>query len=52
MNPVHFSSATDLHATPKAFFDEWDRKFHFTLDVCATPENAKCPSFFTKEDDP
>jgi site-specific DNA-methyltransferase (adenine-specific) len=23
----------------------------FTLDACATPENAKCPAYFTKIDD-
>jgi phage N-6-adenine-methyltransferase len=24
---------------------------HFTLDVCATPENAKCPAFYTRAQD-
>jgi len=48
---VHFSSATDLWATPQDFFDKYDDKFNFTLDVCASPENAKCELFFTKEDD-
>jgi phage N-6-adenine-methyltransferase len=38
-------------ATPKALYDKLDRRFHFTLDPCATAENAKCPRFFTKEDD-
>lgn len=38
-------------ATPQALFDELDAEFHFTLDPCATPENAKCDKFFTKEDD-
>lgn len=28
-----------------------DREFHFELDVCATPENAKCRRFYTKEQD-
>lgn len=37
--------------TPQPFFDEWASKFNFTLDVCATPESAKCDRFFTKEDD-
>jgi site-specific DNA-methyltransferase (adenine-specific) len=26
-------------------------RYHFTLDPCATPDNAKCPVYFTKEDD-
>lgn len=48
---VHFSSATDLHATPQDFFDKLNEEFHFDLDVCATAENAKCAKFFTKDDD-
>ena len=46
-----FSSTTDLWATPQAFFDQLNAEFHFTLDPCATPENAKCRKFFTIEDD-
>ena len=46
---VHFSSKTDLHSTPQDFFDKLNSEFHFTLDVCATPENAKCAEYFTKE---
>ena len=45
---VHFSSATDEWATPQDFFDKQNEIYHFTLDVCATPENAKCAIFFTK----
>ena len=48
---VHFSSATDLWSTPKNFFDKQDKIYNFTLDVCATNENAKCKKFFTKDDD-
>lgn len=44
---VHFSKATDEWATPQATFDALDREFGFTLDPCSTPENAKCPRFFT-----
>lgn len=51
MNPVHFSSATDLWATPQDFFDKLNAEHGFTLDVCATPDNAKCARFFTKDDD-
>jgi len=50
-NPVHFSSKTDLWATPKEFFDKLNKEYNFTLDPCSTKENAKCPKFYTLEDD-
>lgn len=46
-----FSSKTDLWATPQELFNELDSEFHFTVDVCALPENAKCKQFFTPEID-
>jgi len=48
---IHFSSKTDLHATPQDFFDNLHREFNFNLDVCATKDNAKCATYFTKDDD-
>ena len=48
---VMFSSKTDLWETPQEFFDELDNEFHFTLDVCALPENAKCDQWYTPEQD-
>jgi len=48
---VHFSSATDLWATPQRLFDELHHEFQFTLDVCAIPENAKCPQFYSPTED-
>ena len=48
---VMFSSATDLWATPKDFFDELNMEFGFTLDPCCNNENRKCDKFYTKEDD-
>lgn len=48
---VHFSSRTDLWPTPQALFDELHIEFGFTLDVCALPDNAKCPRYFTPETD-
>jgi len=48
---VHFSSATCEWSTPQWLFDALAREFAFTLDPCATRENAKCPRFFTVEDD-
>lgn len=38
-------------ATPQDFFDALNSEFGFTLDACATPETAKCPRYFTPEDD-
>lgn len=46
-----FSSATDMWETPQNFFDELDKEFHFSCDVCATRENAKCAKFYTPEQD-
>lgn len=51
LNKGMFSSATDMWATPHGFFNSLDLEFRFNLDVCATPENAKCGRFFTKEQD-
>jgi len=44
------SSKTDERTTPQELFDELNAEFHFTLDVAATVENAKCKKYFTKED--
>lgn len=51
INKGLYSSATDLWSTPQTFFDKLNEEFNFQIDVCATPENAKCEKFFTKEDD-
>lgn len=48
---VHFSSETDLWATPQDFFDKLNAAYRFDLDVCATHDNAKCARYFTKDDD-
>jgi site-specific DNA-methyltransferase (adenine-specific) len=48
---IHFSSATDEWPTPLVFFDCLDPEFHFTLDPCATPENAKAARYFTRVSD-
>jgi phage N-6-adenine-methyltransferase len=48
---VHFSSKTDLWETPQDFFDRYDAIYGFTLDVCALPDNAKCNTYFTPEQD-
>jgi hypothetical protein len=48
---VHFSSATDEWSTPQDTFNALDQEFGFTVDVCATAENAKCAKFYTKAED-
>ncbi len=48
---VHFSSASGEWSTPDDLFRELDDIFHFDLDACASPENAKCKNYFTKHDD-
>ena len=48
---VHFSSATEMWATPQDFFDKYNDEFDFQTDVCASEENAKCDNFYTEEMD-
>jgi len=50
MDKVHFSSKTDDWYTPQDFYDKLNSEFNFTLDVCASIENAKCSKFFTEAD--
>lgn len=51
VSPALLSSSTDEWATPQELFDKLNGAFHFTLDPCATPENAKCAKFYTREQD-
>ena len=37
--------------TPQWLFDQLNAEFGFTVDVCATPENAKCERYYTVHDD-
>ncbi len=48
---VYHRSKTVEWATPHALFDRLHAEFGMTLDVCATPDNAKCPRYFTQADD-
>lgn len=48
---VLFSRKSDEWETPPELFEALDAEFHFDLDPCATPENAKCARFFTMEED-
>lgn len=51
ISPALYSSKTELWETPQALFDELNAEFHFTVDVCALPENAKCGRYYTPEQD-
>lgn len=39
----------DERRTPRWLFEAIDAKFHFTIDVAATADNALCQRFLTKE---
>lgn len=51
MKRVLFSSQSELWETPQQFFDQLNCEFHFGLDACAVPENAKCNNYFSPEED-
>jgi site-specific DNA-methyltransferase (adenine-specific) len=51
MNTVMYSSNTCEWETPQDFFDKLNEEFCFTLDPCATHENAKCAKHYTREED-
>ena len=51
MNKGLYSSNSQEWGTPQAFFDRLNAEFHFNLDVCATPKNAKCERYFDAERD-
>lgn len=44
-----FKSNNQTWETPQALFDKINAEFHFTWDVCASPENAKCNNYYTAE---
>ena len=46
-----FSHSSDEWETPQWLFDQLDQEYNFTLDVAATPDNAKCSKFYTKKDE-
>lgn len=50
MNRVHFKSTGFERETPQRLFDELDREFHFTRDVCASRKNFKVTAFWDKRD--
>lgn len=46
---VLFSSKSNDWSTPQELFDALDKRFQFTLDVCASDKNAKVKRYFTRE---
>ena len=51
INNILYSSESAVWETPQALFNKLNDEFHFDIDVCATPENAKCCKFFSPLDD-
>lgn len=51
INKGMMTSNTGEWSTPQEFFDKLNAEFKFTLDPCASKDNAKCKQFFTKADD-
>ena len=52
--PIHrslYSSRSEEWSTPRAFFEQLDKEFRFTLDPCATRSNRKCTRYFTRRQD-
>ncbi len=43
-----FSSRTNEWGTPQDTFDKLNEEFNFTLDPCATKDNAKCDKYYTE----
>lgn len=41
----------DTRGTPQEFFDQLHRRFAFTVDACALPENAKLSRFWSPAED-
>lgn len=39
----------DVRVTPSQLFRELDHQYHFTVDVAASADNAKCARYFDKE---
>ena len=51
MNEIMLSSKNQAWATRWEDFNEFNKRFNFTLDVCAGNDDQKCAKFFTPEQD-
>lgn len=50
-NRIAYSHNKNDWRTPKDLFEKLDREFRFTVDLCASKENALCKKFYTEESD-
>jgi len=39
-----------IWSTPQPVFDKLNAEFNFDMDVCADPDNAKCPTWYSHTD--
>lgn len=46
-----FSSVNPEWGTPRKLYESLDKKYNFTVDLCATNNNAKHTNFISPEDD-
>jgi len=44
-----FSHKSDEHGTPQWLYNKLHTEYRFTLDPCATDQNAKCALYYTKD---
>lgn len=51
ISEVLYSSQKVEWETPQPIFDFMNKMYHFTLDVCALPENTKCAAYYTPTQD-
>ena len=51
MNTSLFSTGKINWETPQELFDQLNTEYRFTLDACASNENAKCARYFSSFDD-
>lgn len=50
LNDSLYSSEKMDWSTPVHLFERLNKEFRFTVDVCATAINTKCPTFFSPEE--
>ena len=50
INTGLFSNNSNEWGTPDELFNSLNEEFHFTLDPCATDQNAKCEYYYTKNE--
>lgn len=46
-----YTSNSEEWGTPQELFNRLNKEFNFTIDICASKENTKCPKYYTKEED-